>query len=121
MAVLITFAVPFYEVAIEQSRADIAAGNLRAIWSAQRFYWLENHAYTQDLTQLESLGLLDPAIVLSATGYVYSVTSASPGGFQAQATRANGAWRGALTIDETGLVSGTLSSTGNRAIVPDFQ
>ena len=62
LGILIAMAVPRYTRAIEQSRADIAAANLRAIWSAERLYWLENRVYTADLNRLQTLGLLDSAV-----------------------------------------------------------
>ena len=53
------FAVPSYRRAIEQSRIDIAGANLRAIWAAERLYWLQNQTYTTDIATLRKLGLLD--------------------------------------------------------------
>ncbi len=59
IGVTAAFAIPSYRRAIEQSRVDIAGANLRAIWAAERVYWLENQTYTSDLGQLQGLGLLD--------------------------------------------------------------
>src|SRR5262245_45728216 len=70
--VLISFAAPSFRRAVEQSRADIAGANLRAIWTAQRLYWLEYHKYTENLDELVSLELLDPSLVSATSVYVYS-------------------------------------------------
>lgn len=122
LGILIAMAVPRYTRAIEQSRADIAAANLRAIWSAERLYWLEHRAYTADLTSLQALGLLDPSVVMTTSGYVYAVRAAAESTFTASATRTgNNAWTGEFVIDETGAFSGSVSALGEPRIVPGFQ
>ena len=50
--VLLSFGVPKFQQSLEQSRADVAGANLRAIWAAQRLYWLENRTYAPDLNTL---------------------------------------------------------------------
>ena len=122
IAILVALAVPRYDRALEQARADIAATNLRAIWSAERLYWLENRTYTADLAALQAVGLLDPQIVLATSGYVYCVSTADGNTLTANATRTGSAcWSGAFQIDETGLVSGAVQAPGQPAIVPGFQ
>jgi len=126
MGVLIGMSAPYFGRALEQSRADFAVANLRAIWAAQRLYWLENHAYTDKLTQaspkgLFELGLLDPAIVSATGDYIYTVPSAGSNTFQAKATRASGtSWEGWFTIDQNGTTSGAITS-GAVTITPGFQ
>jgi prepilin-type N-terminal cleavage/methylation domain-containing protein len=83
IGILAAFATPSFRRAMNQSRADIAAANLRAIWSAERCYWLDNRSYTSDLNQLQSLGLVDPSVVASSSFYVYAVTAASGSTFTA--------------------------------------
>lgn len=122
IGVLAVIAVPSYQRAMEQSRADIAAANLRAIWSAERLYWLDYHTYSADLSGLRSMGLLDGEILLSTTGYSYSITSAGSDSFQAAATRTGtAAGAGQYTIDETGTISGTVQAPGGAALTPSFQ
>ena len=117
IAILVAMAVLRYDRALEQSRADIAAADLRAVWSAQRLYWLENRAYTADLTVLQAAGLLDPQIVLATSGYVYQVSAADSSTFTANATRTGSTrWSGAYQIDETGLVSGSVQAPGQPAM-----
>jgi hypothetical protein len=114
--------VPSFHHLLEKSRADLAGANLRAIWSAERVYWLENHAYTTDFGALQALGLIDSSVVSSVTPYTYQVTAADENGFTATATRAAGAlWSGAFTIDETGTISGAISASGELNIVPGYQ
>lgn len=62
MGVMVAFAIPSYRRAIEQSRADVAGANLRAIWAAQRIYWLNNQKYASTLKELQDLKLLDPEL-----------------------------------------------------------
>jgi prepilin-type N-terminal cleavage/methylation domain-containing protein len=122
IAVLIAIAVPTYGVAIEQAQADMAAANLRAVWTAERVYWLENRTYTTDLSALESAGLLDSAIVTGSSSYSYQVSTADSSTFTASATRVGSQrWAGAFTIDQTGTVSGSLQASGMTPIVPGFQ
>ena len=122
MGVLIGMSLPRFGRAIEQSRADIAAANLRAIWSAERLYWLEHRAYTAELPSLQALGLLDPAVVMATSGYVYAVPSATDRTFTATATRAGStSWIGAFAIDEVGSLSGSVTALGGPEIVPGFQ
>jgi Tfp pilus assembly protein PilE len=122
IGVLISMSAPTFHRSIEQSWADIAGANLRAIWSAQRLYWLENRAYTSNLAELESLGLLDPTIVSSTTHYLYAVSSADASSFRATATRTGSVrWTGQLVIDESGVVSGAIQAAGQPGIVPGFQ
>jgi prepilin-type N-terminal cleavage/methylation domain-containing protein len=122
MAVLISMAVPSFQRAVNQSRADIAGANLRAIWSAQRCYWLDNRTYSADLSQLESAGLLDPSIAAATTYYIYAIPSADANTFVATATRVDSDnWTGQFSIDETGAVTGTVSASGEPNIYPGFQ
>ena len=122
IGVLTSMALPSFQRAVDQSRADIAGANLRAIWSAERVYWLDNRAYTSNLSQLESLGLLDPTIVSASTFYVYAIPSADSSSFTATATRTGSArWSGQFTIDETGVMAGAVTATGELVIEPGFQ
>jgi type IV pilus assembly protein PilE len=120
IGILTSLSVPRFQRALEQSRADIAAANLRVIWSAQRLYWLDNHRYTTNLSDLAPL--LDPSILNSTVTYNYGLVSADSTTFKATATR-NGAtaWSGTLTIDQTGTITGQLQAPGQPIIVPGFQ
>jgi prepilin-type N-terminal cleavage/methylation domain-containing protein len=85
IGVMAAMSIPSFQRAMIQSRADIAAANLRAIWAAERLYWLENHTYTDKISQLSppglmQSGLLDPSLPLDASsathrtgGYYFSV------------------------------------------------
>jgi len=89
VGVMAAMSVPSFHRAMVQSRADIAAANLRAIWAAERLFWLENHTYTVNLSQasppgLIESGLLDPSLPLNSSsatyqtgGYYYSVVTGS--------------------------------------------
>ena len=69
------------------AQADVAGANLRAIWAAERLYWLESHTYTDKLQAqpssppgLVDLGLLEPALFTTgAVHYTYAVTFDDPG------------------------------------------
>ena len=122
MSVLISMSVPSFQRSLEQSRADIAGANLRAVWSAERLYWLENRTYTNDLTELQSLGVLDPSIASATNWYVFAIGAADAASFTATATRTGSSVRtGQFSIDETGTVSGVVQASGEPDIVPGFQ
>ena len=67
LGILFAMAAPSFVDTVEHAHADIAGANLWAIWSAERFYWLENRTYTTNLAALEAQGLLDPAIVAGSS------------------------------------------------------
>ena len=59
MALLASIGVPRFVHSLEQARVDMAATNLRAIWTAQRLYWLKHQSYCQ--TSLGQTLYSDPA------------------------------------------------------------
>ena len=106
--------------AVEQSHADIAAANLRAVWTAERIYWLEYGAYTDDLSELETLDLVDPTIISATSPYQYQVQAADANTFTATATRSgSGRWSGEFIIDESGTLAGDIDG-GDTIIHPGF-
>jgi prepilin-type N-terminal cleavage/methylation domain-containing protein len=119
IAIMIALAMPSFQRAIEQAKADVAVANLRSCWSAERFYWMDNRAYTSDLSQLQSLDLIDPSLTSSAGPYTYTVTLTHSGGFLASANRVGSSyWSGGFSIDETGQVTGVVQAPGERNITP---
>ena len=124
MGVLVGMSAPHFTRSIEQSRADFAVANLRAIWAAEKLYWLEHKTYTDNLAGddgLCALRLLDPTVV-SNSDYDYSVTSFGASTFSAQAARKEGTgWTGTFTIDQTGVVSGAISAADQPSISAGFQ
>jgi Tfp pilus assembly protein PilE len=120
IGVLLALAAPSYHRAVEQSRADVAAANLRAIWAAQRLYWLDQRSYTANFTDLGSL--LDPTIAAGSSFYTYPIVSTDGTTFRAMATRTGSSvWSGQLTIDQSGVVSGTIQGESGSTITPGFQ
>ena len=111
IGIMAAMSVPSFRRAVEQSRADVAVANLRAIWAAERLFWLENHMYTPTpataLQNLQNLGLVDKEIVSGTGGYTYSVPSTTATTFTATATNASGL--GSFSINEAGDVSGSVT------------
>ncbi|MFV2069237.1 MAG: type IV pilin protein [Pirellulales bacterium] len=121
LGILFSMAAPRFSHTVEQAHADVAGANLRAVWSAERFYWLENRTYTTNLAALEALGLLDPSIVAGTSRYSFSIASANDASLTAVATRINsGLWSGSFQIDETGVVGGVVQALGHSDITPGF-
>jgi prepilin-type N-terminal cleavage/methylation domain-containing protein len=127
MGILISFAAPSFTRAVEQSKADVAGANLRAVWSAQRLYRLDNPLYAPDLPTLVTAGLLDgnfPFTSGSSTPpYAFAVGSPDGTGqtFTITATRSGGVWAGSFSIDQTGAITGTLTCGSEVPISPGFQ
>jgi type IV pilus assembly protein PilE len=123
MGILCAIGIPRFQQSLEQSRADLAGANLRAVWSAQRLYWLQNRTYASDLSTLLSANLIDPSLTVATAPYAYSVTNASESGFTATATRSTcPSWSGSFSIAADGTFSGSVQQTGGGAtITPGFQ
>ena len=143
MGVMISFGIPQFSRALEQSRADVAGANLRAIWTAERIYWLEYRNYAPNLpwlasntpplqtTQNAGYPLLDPSIVPGSSCpldpyYSYQVQVPAVDGtpFTATAQRiGSGSWSGTLAITQDGTFTSTstLTCPGQAPIVVGFQ
>ena len=123
MVGLLTMSAPLYSRAIEQARLDTAARNLRTLWTAQRVYWLQRRTFTDDLTTLQAMDLVSPALASSqgsATApYAYSIDSADENSFSAGATRKGSRrWSGTIRIDASGSVSGYLMNSNGTTLLP---
>jgi hypothetical protein len=89
--VLAAMAAPRFGKAIEQVKADVAVTNLKAVWAAERYYWINSTPHTfADLGTLQPEKLVDGNLNAVAGPYAYSVELGS-GGFTAYATRDSGA------------------------------
>ncbi len=122
IGILLSASVPSFVRSMEQAHADMSGANLRAIWNAQRLYWLENHAYATSLSILEATGLLDSTLVSGSPRYSYAITFADADGFTATATRiGSGHWSGQFAISESGQLTGVVAAPGEDNIVPGFQ
>ncbi|MHC4398924.1 MAG: type IV pilin protein [Planctomycetota bacterium] len=120
--ILVSMSVPSFRRSLEQSHADIAGANLRAVWTAQRVYWLEFHTYTDDLSALESVDLIDPTVVSGSDRYLYTIAAAASDTFTANATRTGSTkWFGQFGVDETGVITGVVQAAGEPDVSPGFQ
>jgi prepilin-type N-terminal cleavage/methylation domain-containing protein len=120
--VLLSIGVPRFSQSLEQSRADVAGANLRAIWSAQRLYWLQNRTYAPDLNTLLSANLIDPSIPTATIPYTYSMAEVSDNWFTATATRGgSSSWSGSFTIAADGTFTGAVQQSGGVSVEPGFQ
>jgi prepilin-type N-terminal cleavage/methylation domain-containing protein len=126
VGVLSTLGIPRFSRSLEQSRADVAAANLRAIWTAQRMYWLNdpNRQYATTLQALYDQNLLDRSLTSSNANYSYKDPEPDPddsSGFVIKAERAAGSsWSGFLQINTKGEISSTLTGQGGP-IIPAVQ
>jgi Tfp pilus assembly protein PilE len=121
IGVLISMSAPTFTRTIEQAQADIAGANLQAVWSAQRFYWLENRDYADDLEDLADMNLLDPSIVTGNRRYRYKVKHADKDSFEVECERINSnRWSGEYTLIETGEITGMIQASGEPFIQPSL-
>jgi prepilin-type N-terminal cleavage/methylation domain-containing protein len=74
IGVLAAMAAPKFSKAVAQVQANIAITNLKAVWAAERYYWINSspHAYA-DLPTLQSQNLVDSTLNNGNGPYVYSV------------------------------------------------
>jgi general secretion pathway protein G len=125
LGILAAIPAPLFARAIEQSRLDLAASNLRAIWCAERYFYLENGRYGS-LVELSggTTALLDPSIASGTTFYAYTI-DLSTGSFVATATHPAGQrGSGDLTIDQTGTLDCQVvfaASSGSVAMTPSLE
>ena len=132
LAVLISFSTPTFSRTMEQSHADLVGAGLRTIAVAQRFYWLENRNYAPNLQTLIDEDLIDGNLTANSPRYEYSISASNATSFQVQARRRyfdglgapvyDGGWSGALSIDETGVITGAIEGPGDPAyqVTPAF-
>ncbi|MBN1590905.1 MAG: prepilin-type N-terminal cleavage/methylation domain-containing protein [Pirellulales bacterium] len=128
LGVVVAFAVPSFRRSAEQSHADIATANLRAIWTAERLYWIEYGQYADSFADLVELGLLDSEFNSETSDvtmghYTYSQPTVDDDvpSFTVTATRSGSStWSGSFTIDETGAVVGSVHSTDGFVIGVSF-
>jgi prepilin-type N-terminal cleavage/methylation domain-containing protein len=131
VGVLTSFGVPRFTRSLEQSRVDVAAANLRAIWMAQRLFWLKHQTYAEGLAGLVSdpadgENFLDPSLVpasgsssSNAPDYECQVTAAGATDFTATASRGGStSWSGSLSIGSDGTVTGSIQSPGGTVYRP---
>lgn len=121
IGVLISMSAPTFTRTIEQAQADIAGANMQAIWSAQRFYWLENREYADRLEDLVDMDLLDPSVLTGTNRYRYRMKDADKDTFEARCERINSSrWNGRYTVVETGEITGAIKASGERDIQPSL-
>lgn len=121
MGVLIAIPAPMFGRAVEQSRLDFAAANLRAIWGAERYFFLE-HGRFGTLAELGSDAdgldpLVDPSLAAGGSYYRYTIDVAGDGrGFVATAAHpGTPSCSGSIAMDETGALAG-LITYGDRPL-----
>jgi prepilin-type N-terminal cleavage/methylation domain-containing protein len=115
MVVLIGISAPSFQRALEGSNADIAIANLRAIWAAERFYWIVNRQYTGSLNDLVQLGVLTKDVETAQAPYSYSF---DPVNLVATAVRSgSGNWSGQFTIDDTGAIGGSITAADGSGVI----
>jgi prepilin-type N-terminal cleavage/methylation domain-containing protein len=117
MGVLISIPAPIFSRVVEQSRLDIAAANLRAIWGAQRYFYLEKRGFGT-LADLAGTGgldsLVDPSLGANDSFYRYEIDVGVDGQtFVATATHPETPrCSGSITIDEAGTLAGDVLFNG---------
>jgi Tfp pilus assembly protein PilE len=122
-AVILSMALPSFYRAIEKSKADIAITNLRGLWAAEMFFWIENRTYTNDMSSATGLNMYN---LLSADmeanqsqTYQYTIVDYSATTFTIRATRTTGSpFTDYFTIDQTGSVSGSVTLDDGYVIAP---
>lgn len=133
VGIFAAMAIPSYRSSVEQARTDMAAANLRTLWAAQRFFYLNERYYTSETEDLIAYGIFKHSEISSASAggpflmyndpsFLYRIVLQPNGEFQATATRSAGTtFHGVLTIDAAGVVSGEVTDTRGRVVRPGFR
>ena len=127
LGILVSYGVPRFQRAIEESKVDLAVANLESIWTAQRLYKAQdqNSEFAIQLSALNNF--LDSSFMTSATDsnakFIYSTsTGTTAGEFWAKATRQNSTyWSGYIVIDTSGTLSGYIQDTHGNRVLPSKQ
>ena len=119
LVMLGSFGVVRYTKTLETASLDLAVGHLESVWTAQRFFWLENGEFAESVADLEDGGFLDASRPPAESRYQYKISSANANSFKAQAKRTGSRrWKGKVSIDETGELSGKIKSKSGVVIEP---
>lgn len=119
VGILIAWAWPRFDVAVEQTRVDQAAAALRSVWLGQRLQWLEHHAFTGSLQDLADQRLVDDALLTAGEPFSFTLASSGPEQFVALASRTGSSvWSGTLSVDESGDVAGSTQKPGGWVVTP---
>src|SRR5262245_31151608 len=119
VGILIAWAWPRFDVAVEQTRVDEAAAALRSVWLGQRLQWLEHREFTGSLQALADGKLVDQALVDESAPFTFTMASSAPEQFVAMASRTGSSvWSGTLSVDETGEVAGSTQKPGGWVVTP---
>ena len=118
VAVLVSFAVPRYQVTMEQAHLNFAASRLRCIATAQRLYHAEADTFASDLATLVTAELLTTNLSSDSSNYSFAVDAADSTTFSISATRqTHSVWSGSIAITQSGTLTGSISD-GSRVIMP---
>src|SRR5262245_9107525 len=119
LGILVAFATPRFDVAVEQTRVDQAAAALRSLWLAERLNWLEHQSFSTDLDALADQRFIDQAVVAQTQPFVFSVDDADAQAFAVTAQRTGStAWSGSLGIDESGAITGSTQDEDGHVCAP---
>jgi prepilin-type N-terminal cleavage/methylation domain-containing protein len=121
IAALSAMAIPSYRATVERSKCDLAIANLRAIWAAQRLFWVENRTYATSVSDLQTSGMLPKDINTDSLqkdkAFYYYITAGTSSNFKTEfnafATRIKDGqgWGGDFWITQDGVVQGSVSGT----------
>jgi type II secretory pathway pseudopilin PulG len=111
--------VPRALLAFETGRVDEASAGLLSVWRGQRMYWLENRSFANQLRDLTDGSYIDEAILDASEPFTFSIAFANDTSFTVNAARSGGVtWSGTISVNELGVLSGTLSNGEGDAITP---
>ena len=109
MGIMIAIPTPMFLRAVEQSKLDVNAANLRAIWNAERLYRLEHGRFgsISDLLPGGDENLIDPSIVSATAYYQYAISVSADGRSFTVSAQHPGSSRcyGSIAIDQDGTLT----------------
>jgi Tfp pilus assembly protein PilE len=119
IGILVGWASPRFEVAMEQTRVDQAASMLRSVWLAERMHWLEHKTFTDELDELAAQRFVDQPLVAQTAPFTLSIDEADAQTLEVEAVRTGGSvWTGTLSLDATGAITGSTQDDGGHVVSP---
>lgn len=111
--------VPRALLAFETGQVDEASAGLMTVWRGQRMHWLENRSFAPSMRILVDGLYIDQALMDEADPFVFDIASSNDTSFTATAVRSGSiTWSGTLTVDESAVVTGTVSNGEGDVVAP---
>lgn len=117
--ILMTMAVPKTSTTVENTHVNQGVAGMRSLWLAQRRYHLKNGDFAPSIKTLVKEGYAQKVFLEKKEPFQFEVKARSHGRLRISATRSgSSSWRGTITLDEMGKLSGSVTDGGGHQVKP---